>query len=263
MTTMPTLPPDCGILVVGHGTADPIGVGETRRLAATVAAIAPQPVELGFLEIREPTIFEGLARLRSRGVREVIAAPLLLFTAGHARRDVPEALREAAERLGLGVRQAGALGRHPDLLALSRRRRAEVAGSRGLAGLAFIVRGASDPTAPAQAAEFLAASLAPPEAGLPTEIGFVAAARPGVDEALDRLADRVAAGASPRRVLVQPHLLFHGHVEDQVADALLRARDRHPAVEWLLAHRLGPGDEVARALIERVAEAAGTPPRPN
>ncbi len=258
--TVPTLPPDSGLLVVGHGTADPIGVGETRRLAATVAAAAPHPTELGFLEIREPTISEGLARLRARGVREVIAAPLLLFTAGHARRDVPEALREAAGRLGLGVRQAGALGCHPELLALSRRRRAEVAGPRGVSGIAFVVRGASDPSTPAQAAEFLAASLSPAESGLPTEVGFVAAARPGVDEALDRLALRLAAGASPRRVVVQPHLLFHGHVEEQVADAVIRARARHPAVEWLLAHRLGPGDEVARALLDRVAEAAGTRP---
>lgn len=262
MTTVATLSPDCGILVVGHGTADCIGVGETRRLAARVAAIAPQPVELGFLEILGPTISEGLDRLRARGCREVIAAPLLLFTAGHARRDVPEALREAADRLGLGVRQAGALGRHPELLSLSRRRRVEVAGSRGVDGLAFIVRGASDPTAPAQAAEFLAASLAPGETALPMEVGFVAAARPGVDEALDRVAGRVGTGASPRRVLVQPHLLFHGHVGDQVAEAVLRARERHPAVEWLLAHRLGPADEVARALLDRVAEAGGVPARP-
>lgn len=262
MTTVPTLPRDCGLLVVGHGTADPIGAGETRRLAALVASIAPQPVELGFLEIREPSIVEGLARLRDRGVREVIAAPLLLFTAGHARRDVPEALREGAARLGLGVRQTDALGRHPGLLSLARRRRAELAGSRGLAGLVFVVRGASDPTAPAQAAAFLAASLAPGEAGLPSEVGFVAAAKPGVDEALDRLADRVASAPSPRRVLVQPHLLFHGHVEDQVADAVERARARHPAIEWLLAHRLGPAEEVARALLDRVAEAAGSPPRP-
>ena len=262
MSAVVTLPPDGGILVVGHGTADPVGAGETRRLVSLVASIAPQPVELGFLEIREPSISAGLARLRDRGVREVVAAPLLLFTAGHARRDVPEALREGAARLGMGVRQAGALGSHPGLLALARRRRAELAGPRGLAGLVFVVRGASDPTAPAQAAEFLAASLAPGEAGLPTEVGFVAAARPGVDEALDRLADRLASAPSPRRVLVQPYLLFHGHVGEQVAEAVERARARHPAIEWLLAHRLGPGDEVARALLDRVAEAVGAPPRP-
>jgi len=51
------------------------------------------------------------------------------------------------------------------------------------------------------------------------EVGFVAAARPTVDEALDR-----AAGGGRRRVLVQPHLLFRGHVEDQVAAAVAGPR---------------------------------------
>jgi len=54
---------------------------------------------------------------------------------------------------------------------------------------------------------------------------------------------------------VQPHLLFRGHVEEQVAAAVARARERHPAVEWLVAARLGAEPEVAEALVARIAEA--------
>lgn len=242
---------DAGILVVGHGTADPLGAGETRCLTAGVAALAAGvPVELGFLEVIEPGVAEGLRRLRDGGCRVVVAAPLLLFGAGHARRDLPAAIATAAAELGIEVVQAGHLGAHPRMLWLSHRRRAEALGG-GTAALAFAVRGSSDPTTPDQARGFLDASLAldpsPPER---TAVGFVAAARPSVPESLDLLA---ATGA--RRVLVQPHLLFRGQVEGEIVAAVEAARERHPAVEWITAGRLGPDPAVAEALFARAAEA--------
>ncbi|MFM7291573.1 MAG: sirohydrochlorin chelatase, partial [Planctomycetia bacterium] len=110
-----------GLVVVGHGTADPVGAEETRQVAEWVAGLLPGvAVELGFLEVIGPSIGTALERLADRGCAEVVAAPLLLFTAGHARRDVPEAVREAADRLGLAVRQSDALGCHPGILSLTR-----------------------------------------------------------------------------------------------------------------------------------------------
>jgi len=252
-------PGGCGILVVGHGTTDPVGDGETRRLASAVAAAAGVPVELGFLELCTPTIDDGLARLAARGCREAIAAPLLLFAAGHARRDVPGAIAAASERLGLAVRQAGVLGSHPCLLHLSHRRRREAADD--VEAVAFVVRGASDPATPAQAREFLRSTLALDGAEVAAEVGFVAAARPTVDEALDLLAEGPVGGRAARRVLVQPHLLFRGRVEEEVAAAVGRARQRHPGVEWIVAERLGPAACVVRALLDRaLAAALGTTP---
>jgi len=79
--------------------------------------------------------------------------------------------------------------------------------------------------------------------------------RPGTDVSLVDALDAAAAGPGVRRVVVQPHLLFRGHVEEQVAAAVARARERHPAVEWLVAARLGAEPEVAEALVARIAEA--------
>lgn len=259
MTFGATLPRGVGILVVGHGTADSAGAAETRRLADAAAALVPGvPVELGFLEVIEPSVADALGRLRDRGSNEVVAAPLLLFTAGHARRDLPAAIAAAAADTAVSVRQSAALGCHPAILRLSRERRGEVGlpGSPACGGdmLAFIVRGSSDPSTPEQAEAFLARSLAPDERVVARRIGFVAAARPTVEEALDGLAEEAAA-ASPRgRVLVQPHLLFPGHVADTVEAAIAAARQRHRSLEWVLVPRLGPAPEVAEALLDRVAE---------
>jgi precorrin-3B C17-methyltransferase len=81
-----------------------------------------------------------------------------------------------------------------------------------------------------------------------TTLGFVAAARP-------TLAEGIAAAAGARRVIVQPHLLFRGHVEEQVTAAVARALQAHPGVEWVQVPRLGAGPLVARALLDRAAAA--------
>ena len=60
--------PETGVLVIGHGTADPVGAAETRQVAATVASFIPAvPVELGFLEVIAPTIGDAITRLAARG----------------------------------------------------------------------------------------------------------------------------------------------------------------------------------------------------
>jgi sirohydrochlorin cobaltochelatase len=252
--------PGLGLLVVGHGTADPIGAEETRQVARRAAAMLPGvPVELGFLEVIGPSLGESLLKLAARGARDVVAAPLLLFAAGHAKQDVPEALAEGARNAGVTVQQSNPFGCHPDIVALSRQRRCEAI--RGLeplpAGatvLLMVGRGSSDPSAHRQLHDFTAATLdTEPDgcrhgaAGCRVELGFVAAARPTLAEAIEA----AATGAGPvRRVIVQPHLLFRGHVEDQVAAAILQARSRHPGIEWVQAGRLGPDDRVARALVE-------------
>jgi len=247
---------DCGILVVGHGTRDPIGAEETAAVTHLLSlrydGIA---VEGAFLELLEPSIATGLERLRDRGCRTVVVAPLLLFAAGHARHDVPDALAAAAAATATCLVQADVLGIHPALVALAAQRRAEAVAGRAAVAVADTVdvvvgRGASDGGAEARLAELIAA--VDRQSGGPrarrTLTGFVAAARPTVAEAL---ADAAAVG--PRRVVVRPHLLFSGAVERDVAVAVAAARAAHPAIEWLLAPRLGADAAIAAALADRIA----------
>jgi sirohydrochlorin cobaltochelatase len=246
-----------GLLVVGHGTADPVGAEETRALTRGVAALLPgAAVDLGFLEVIRPSIADTMRSMADRGCGRVVAAPLLLLTAGHARRDVPDALHDAALALGMEVVQASAIGCHPAVVELSRRRRAEALAGRDSvppheAVLVMLGRGSSADDGIAQFREVVAATLVG-DADVDTrfEIGFAAAARPSLDEALE-----AAARRHPRRVVVQPHLLFRGHVENQVTEAVSRVRLAYPRIEWIQVHRLGPDALVARAVVARAIEA--------
>ena len=257
-----------GVIIVGHGTADPVGAAETHAVGRLVAALLPGvPVEVGFLEVIGPTIAEALAALAARGCRAVVAAPLLLFTAGHARRDIPEALAAGGQAAGIAVRQAAALGCHPHIVGLARRRRREAVRGReavpaAATSLVMIGRGSSDPLALRQLLEFTGATFAVGSGACPHDLecarvgfGFVAAAEPRLAAALDA----AAAGPGVRRVVVQPHLLFRGHVEEQVAAAVATARERHPAIEWIVTAHLGAEPDVADALVDRMAEALSSP----
>jgi sirohydrochlorin cobaltochelatase len=257
-----------GVIIVGHGTADPVGAEETRAVGRLVAALLPGvPVEVGFLEVIGPSIPEALAALAARGCREAVAAPLLLFTAGHARRDIPEALAAGGQAAGVAMRQAAALGCHSRIVDLARRRRREAVRSRetvpaAATSLVMIGRGSSDSLALRQLLEFTGATFAGGPAACPHDLecarvgfGFVAAAEPRLAAALDA----AAMGPGVRRIVVQPHLLFRGHVEEQVAAAVATARERHPAIEWIVARRLGAEPDVAEALVDRIAEALSSP----
>ena len=61
-------------------------------------------VEYGYLEFADPVIHAGLEKLRGQGVARILAAPAMLFAAGHAKNDIPSVLNTyAAAHPGLDV----------------------------------------------------------------------------------------------------------------------------------------------------------------
>jgi sirohydrochlorin cobaltochelatase len=251
--------PETGVVVVGHGTADPVGAAETADIVVQVNAILPNiPVELGYLEVIEPTISMAVDRLAARGCKKIIAIPILLFAAGHAKQDIPKALQEAIARRGLSVQQAEPLGLHEQVISLARRRFfAAVQGYTPIEGgreaLLVIGRGSSDPTAGQQLWGFVRStysSLAS-VAKHRFAVSFVAAAKPTIREAVNQLLQGDDAQLPVKRVVLHPHLLFHGHVEKQVDRCLKEAESEYPSVEWVKVPRLGAAPEVAKALVDR------------
>jgi sirohydrochlorin cobaltochelatase len=251
--------PETGVVVVGHGTANPIGAAETKNIVAQVDAILPNiPVELGYLEVVEPTIEMAVERLAARGCKKVVALPILLFAAGHAKQDVPQALQEAVARQGLSVTQADPLGLHKQVISLARRRFYEaIEGLAPIEGgseaLLVIGRGSSDPTASHQLWGFVRSTYSSMVrvAKHRFAISFVAAAKPTTSEAIDQLMLDINGRPPERRVVLHPHLLFHGHVENQVEKHLENMRSQFPSVEWVKVARLGAAPEVADALVDR------------
>src|SRR6185437_11690127 len=73
------------LLAVAHGTADPDGLAEVRRLVNIVRTRRPElPVQMCWLERAEPLLPEVLASLSG----PVVVVPLLLSTGYHVKSDI-------------------------------------------------------------------------------------------------------------------------------------------------------------------------------
>ena len=117
------------------------------------------------MELAQPDIPAAVYRLAQQGVNRIVTVPLLLFTAGHARRDIPVAVRQAADRASIKVvGQSTSLDSCEPILQLSSER---FLGS--LAGL--VARAPADPpsqasrwggTARAESARSTAEKCSPP-----------------------------------------------------------------------------------------------------
>jgi sirohydrochlorin cobaltochelatase len=243
-----------GLVIVGHGTKSDDGVAEFAAFVELVAKLAPFDVAGGFLELSAPPMTDAVAELYDKGHRHLVAVPLVLVGAGHAKGDVPAALvRERLRRPGLTFGYGRPLGPHPSLLEILDERIAEVLepAQRADTAIVLVGRGATDPDANADIAK--TARLLYEGRGFSiVEPSFVSLAEPGVTAALER-ARRLGA----TRIVVSPYFLFSGVLPDRVnAQALAWAAD-HPGVEVRLAQVLGPDERIARLVLERYAEVLG------
>ena len=245
-----------GILLIGHGTRDPRGQAEFRQVAPLIRRQMPDvPIADCFLELAAPDIAAGVDALAQRGVREIVAAPLLLFAAGHARRDIPAAIAEAVGRHdGLRWRMANPLGDHPKVLSLARQRFAEARQAEADADevtLVIVSRGSSDPEAIANVQAFADALCADLPGVAARQVGFLAAATPTLEETL-----QWASKQRPGLVIVQPHLLFHGQLIQDISAQVAAVESQAMAASrrWRIAGHLGPAPEIVAAVLARWQE---------
>ncbi len=254
-----------GLLLVGHGSRDVQGQAEFFELAAQIAdAAGGQPVEPCFLELAKPTIQQAVDRLAARGVHQLVVAPVVLFSAGHARRDIPDAVGAACQRhVGLTWRQAPPLGCHQQIVELSQRRflaaqtQLPAAASQAQTLLIMVGRGSRDAEATAEMHRFVQ-RMVQRFSELRTTTCFCAMARPLLGETIRKIAEDAANRKSPffqqtpGHFVVQPHLLFQGQLLADIHRQVAEVRAAHPLQHWCVADPLGPELEVSRAILDLV-----------
>ncbi|MER5445229.1 sirohydrochlorin chelatase [Streptomyces sp. NPDC002766] len=233
------------LVVIAHGSRDPRHAATVHALVRQVRALRPEVrVETGFLDFNIPSVQGVLESLAADGVRDVVALPLLLTRAFHAKADIPAVLREAPSRLR--IRQAEVLGPSPLLLTALERRLYEAGLSpadKSSTGVVLASAGSTDPEAIAVIAEI--AREWRHTGWCAVRPAFASAALPRTEDAVRELRDLGCA-----RVAVAPYVLAPGFLPDRIARGAVDAD--------VLADVLGPAPEVARVLLERY-DAARTP----
>ncbi|MFA3836065.1 sirohydrochlorin chelatase [Streptomyces aureus] len=226
------------LLVIAHGSRDPRHAATVHALVREVRALRPGlRVETGFLDFNVPSVNGVLESLAAEGVRDVVALPLLLTRAFHAKADIPAVLRQAPARLR--IRQAEVLGPSPLLTAALERRLYEAGltpADKPTTGVVLASAGSTDPEAIAVIAEI---------AREWRHTGWCAVRPAFASASLPRTEDAVAQlrAEGVRRVAVAPYVLAPGFLPDRIARGAREAD--------VLANVLGPAPEVARLLVRR------------
>jgi sirohydrochlorin cobaltochelatase len=240
------------LLLAAHGTRDQAGVAAFTALTERVGALAAgrqTQVAGGFIELSPPPLRDAVAALSNGGPAHMVAVPLMLSAAGHAKGDIPAALaREQTRHPGLTWAYARPLGPHPALTELLAARIAAVAGVPDPAVL-LVGRGSTDPDANADVAK--TARLLWEGRSYPfAETAFVSLARPSVPEGLERCR---LLGA--RQIVVARYFLFPGVLPDRVAGQAAQYAAAHPGLDVRCTDVLGDCDEIAALVYERYREA--------
>jgi sirohydrochlorin cobaltochelatase len=249
------------LLLAAHGTRDEAGVTAFHALAARVARLAARDgirVAGGFIELSAPPLRDAVAALitagpgNGAGAGNMVAVPLMLVAAGHAKGDIPAALaRERTRHPGLRWTYGRPLGPHPALVNLLAARIAAATPDESDDPPAVLVvgRGSSDPDANADVVK--TTRLLWEGRGYPlAETAFVSLTSPSVAEGLDRCR---LLGA--RRIVVARYFLFPGVLPDRVADQAADFAAAHPGLDIRCSDVLGDCDEIAALVYERYHEA--------
>jgi len=278
------------LLLAAHGTRDEAGVAAFHSLAARVARLAARDgvrVAGGFIELSAPPLRDAVAALvaarpgsgagpgngggpgngagAGSGAGNMVAVPMMLVAAGHAKGDIPAALaRERTRHPGLSWTYGRPLGPHPALLGLLAARIAAAApaapapapaapaaagGADSPPAVLVVGRGSSDPDANADVVK--TTRLLWEGRGYPlAETAFVSLTSPSVAEGLERCR---LLGA--RRIVVARYFLFPGVLPDRVADQAGDFAAAHPELDIRCSDVLGDCDEIAALVYERYHEA--------
>jgi sirohydrochlorin cobaltochelatase len=238
------------LLLAAHGTTDQAGVDAFAALGERVGQLAAADgtrVAGGFIELSAPALREAVTGLAA-SPGPIVAVPLMLSAAGHAKGDIPAALaRERTRHPGASFTYARPLGPHPALIDLLAARIA-AAGTDQPAVL-LVGRGSTDPDANADVVK--TARLLWEGRDYPlAETAFVSLARPDVAEGLERCR---LLGA--RRIVVARYFLFPGVLPDRVAEQAAAYAAAHPELDIACTDVLGDCDEIAALVWERYHEA--------
>lgn len=256
--SLPPLPIQRPLLMIGHGTTDNDGRQTFLDFVEFYQKLdTSRPVIPCFLELTAPTIEEGVDYCVSQGYEDISALPILLFAARHNKFDVTNEL----DRTRLKYPQVKFhYGRHfgitPTVIELWQNRLAKLDTpefnpkqiSRAETVLLFVGRGSSDPDANGDVCK-LARILWEGSGYKTVETCFIGISHPRLEEGFKR-----ALFYEPKRIIVLPYFLFTGALVKKIFRITDEQKKQHPEIEITCLPEMGIQPELLQLIREREIE---------
>lgn len=232
------------ILYVGHGSRLRAGVDAASEFIESAKTGGKFIEEICFLELAHPTIKEGVATCIQKGASDIAIVPLLLLSAGHAKKDIPNQIKQCQEKypqvtftygkpFGMDEKIVDAL--HDRILeqAIPHKKEAEVL---------LVGRGSSDPEVKHELTA-IATRLKEKFSLQTVNICFLYGATPRFEEVLFQYEQ-----SPPKQLFIIPYLLFTGILMKTMTKKINHLEMKHV----ILCDSLGYHPNLQQVLKERV-----------
>ncbi|MBK8469469.1 MAG: siroheme synthase [Actinomycetales bacterium] len=243
-----TSPP---LVIAGHGTRVNAGADAAATLVEKVRALLPGVrVEAGFVELTPPTIDAALDGVLADASAAVVV-PLMIGTGGHVRDDIPKAIDQSrARNLDATVVYTRHLGSPRPLVAAVHARIAAARPEWPAEDTDVVMVGRGCSVTDANADHVRLSRIVFETGGYHQVLSaFIQVARPSLPQILHQY---YASGS--RRIVVMPHFLFTGRLDQWVHQQVEEFRAAHPDAVIAIADVIGPCDELAQVVAQRYKE---------
>jgi sirohydrochlorin ferrochelatase len=203
--------------------------------------------EISFLELAKPTIAEGFRSCVEQGATHIAVVPLLLLTAAHAKKDIPEELIDLSNAYPeVTVTYGQPIGVNPDVVQAVFEKIKETHAEVKKARIVLIGRGSSDPDIKRDVTEIagMLEELEPIHEVIPC---FLTACEPNYKDVFSHLEKK---RESP--TFIVPYLLFTGLLMKEIEKEVSFLKAEH--TNLYLCSYIGFHPYVESAFLKRVEE---------
>ncbi len=247
-----------GVLYVSHGSR----VEEATDEAISCIHAANQNIntslwEICFLELADPTVIQGIDKLVQRGATSIVIIPVLLLSAGHYYKDIPDEIDKARNHYPntsfVYGQPLGVQDRIVDVL-VERLEEADIAHQTN-ANILLVGRGSRNPETKRDI-ETIAQKLKTKLKIAEVDVCYLAAISPTFEEGLNSSLKK-----SGSQTFVVPYLWFTGILIQSMQKQINELRNADE--EIVLCHYLDHHPIMVQALADRVNEALHITSRDN
>jgi sirohydrochlorin ferrochelatase len=212
--------------------------------------------EIGFLELSEPTIAESFERCVKKGATTIIAIPILLLTAAHAKEDIPKELAKLQLTFPhVKVKFGKPIGVHEKMIDLLLDVIAETnIPLKDDVTVLLVGRGSGDPDVKRDLT-IIGNLLEKRSVIKRVEVCFLTAAEPSFQQGLEW-----AKESESRQVFVIPYLFFTGILMRKIEKSLKAISEDH-APAFILCSYLGYRPIIEEIIHEQIMELRSLEPK--
>ncbi|KHE70244.1 sirohydrochlorin chelatase [Halobacillus sp. BBL2006] len=237
------------VLYVSHGSR----VEETREEAVSFLHAVHEHVDVPlwgicFLELTEPDMRSGIERLIKHGATEIAIVPVLLLSAGHYYKDIPEEITEAMSLYpNVKYKYGKPIGIQDRIIDVLDQRVRETESFDAMnTDILLVGRGSKNPETK-RSIETIARRLEEKLQVTDIEVSYLAACRPSFEEGLERALKKES------ETIVVPYLWFTGLLIKSMTKKVNQLQEEGHGIK--ITHYLGNHLNIVQALADRAEEA--------